>query len=131
MLQLMKDVPEHVIGVRAVGNVNKDEYERVLVPAFEKAAKEYGEINLLMLLETEVGNFTYGTWMEDAKQSLKHFSKWNKIAVVTDQKVIEKLSHLFSFVSPAEAKGFPVSDVELAKAWVAAPKEATEKKQTV
>ncbi len=66
--------------------------------------------------------------MQDAKVSLKHFAKWNKIAIVTDRKAIEKISNLFSFVSPAQAKGFPVSDVELAKAWVAAPKEVTGKK---
>jgi hypothetical protein len=131
MLQIMKDLPQHVVGVRAVGNVNRDDYEQTLVPAIEKVAKEYGEINFLMLLETDIGNFTYGAWMQDAKMSLKHFAKWNKIAIVTDQKVIEKISHFFSFVSPAQAKGFPVSDVELAKAWVAAPKEATEKSHHV
>lgn len=128
MLQLMKDLPQHVAGVRAVENVNKDDYEQILLPAIEKVVKEFGEINFLMLLETDISNFTYGAWMQDAKVSLKHFAKWNKIAIVTDQKVIEKISHLFSFVSPAEAKGFPVSDVELAKAWVSAPKEVTGKK---
>jgi len=127
MLQIMKDVPQHVVGVRAVGKVDKDDYEQTLVPAIEKAAKEYGEINFLMLLETDISNFTYGAWMQDAKLSLKHFGKWNKIAVVTDQKVIEKISYIFNYVSPAEAKGFPVSDVELAKIWVAAPKEVTAK----
>lgn len=124
----MKDLPQHVLGVRAVGTVTKDDYEQTLVPALEKAARENGEINLLMLFETEVGNFTYAAWMEDAKLSLKHFSKWNKIAIVTDQTVIEKASHFLSFVSPAEAKGFRVSDIEIAKAWVAAPKEATDNK---
>ncbi|MEJ7683081.1 MAG: STAS/SEC14 domain-containing protein [Segetibacter sp.] len=125
----MKDLPEHVVGVRAVGHVNKNDYEQTLVPAIEKMAREFGEINFLMLLETDISNFTYGAWMQDAKVSLKHFAKWNKIAIVTDQKVIEKISHLFSFVSPAQAKGFSVSDVELAKTWVAAPKEATGKRQ--
>ena len=127
MLQLIKDLPAHVAGVFATGDVNKDDYEQTLVPAIETVAKQFGEINFLMLLETDLTNFSYGAWMQDAKVSLKHFAKWNKIAIVTDHKVIEKLSHLFSFVSPAEAKGFPASDIELAKAWVAAPKEATGK----
>ena len=128
MLQIMEDLPAHVVGVRALGHVNKDDYEQTLVPAIEKVARDFGEINFLMLFETDVKNFTYGAWMQDAKMSLKHFAKWNKIAIVTDQKVIEKISHIFNFISPAEAKGFPVSDVELAKAWVAAPKEVTDKK---
>lgn len=128
MLQLMQGLPDHVVGVRALGNVNKDDYEQTLLPAIESVAKEFGEINVLMLLETDISNFTYGAWVQDAKVSLKHFAKWNKIAIVTDQKVIEKISNFFSFVSPAIAKGFPVADTELAKAWVTAPKEVTEKK---
>ncbi len=56
----MKDLPEHVAGVRAVGHVNKDDYKQTLVPAIKKAiekvVKEYGEINFLMLLETDISN---------------------------------------------------------------------------
>ncbi len=60
MLQLMKDLPQYVVGVRAVGNVNKDDYEQTLLPAIDKVAKEYNKINFLMLLETDISNFTYG-----------------------------------------------------------------------
>ena len=123
MLQILHDVPAHVVGVRAVGQVSKDDYEQTLLPAIEKVAKEYGEINFLMLFETDVQNFTYGAWMQDAKMSLQQFSKWNKIAIVSDQKVVEKFSYIFNYLSPAEAKGFPVSDIALAKTWVAAPKQ--------
>lgn len=131
MLQLMRDLPQHVVGVRAVGQVSKDDYDQTFVPAIEKAAKEFEEINLLMLFETNVTNFTYGAWMQDAKMSLKHFGKWGKVAIVTDQKFIEKIAPALSFLSPADVKGFPVSDVELAKAWVAAPKEVTGKRHNV
>ncbi|GEO10831.1 STAS/SEC14 domain-containing protein [Segetibacter aerophilus] len=124
MLQIMKDVPTGVVGVRALGKVTEEDYKTSIVPALEKASKEFGEINFLMVLETDLGNFTPGAWMQDAKASLKHFAKWNKIAIVSDQKIVEKLAHVFTYISPAEAKGFPVSDIELAKGWVAAPEEA-------
>lgn len=127
MLQLMKDVPAHVVGVRALGKVTEDDYKQALVPALENASKEFGEINLLMVFETDLGNFSWGAWVQDAKESLRHFAKWNKIAIVSDQKIIEKFAYVFNFLSPAHAKGFPVSDIELAKTWVAAPKETTPK----
>jgi hypothetical protein len=120
----MKDVPSNVVGVRAVGQVSKDDFEQTLIPAIDEVVRLYKEINFLMVLETDISNFTYGAWMQDAKMSLKHFGRWNKIAIVTDQKVIEKLAHIFNFISPAEAKGFPVSDVEIAKGWVATSNEA-------
>lgn len=33
--------------------------------------------------------FTAGAWWDDFKLALKYITKWNKIAIVTDQKVIE------------------------------------------
>ena len=125
MLQIMTDVPPHVVGVRAVGQVTKEDYEQVLVPALEKASKQFGELNFLMIFETDLSNFTYGAWMQDAKISFKHFTKWNKIAIAIDKKAIQKLSYVFNYLSPAESKGFSLEELEQAKAWVAAPKGAT------
>jgi hypothetical protein len=119
----MRDVPANVVGVRALGKVTEEDYKTALVPALEKAAKELGELNFLMIFETDLRNFSYGAWMEDAKMSLKHFGKWNRVAIVSDQKIVEKLAHLFNFISPAEAKGFPISDIELAKTWVVSNKD--------
>ncbi len=123
MLQLMTDAPPHTVGVRAVGKVDKEEYESILLPALEKAIKQYGELNFIMVLETDVGNFSAGAWLDDIKAGLKYFTKWNKIAIVIDQKPVQKITDFISALIPGEAKGFPVSDIELAKAWVAAPKE--------
>ena len=122
MLQIMKDVPAHVVGVKAMAKVTEDDYKQTLVPALENASKQFGVINLLMVFETDLGNFTWGAWAQDAKESLKHFGKWNKIAIVSDQKIVEKFAYVFNLVSPADAKGFEVSEIEVAKGWVAAPK---------
>lgn len=119
----MTDTPPHVTGVRAVGKVDKDEYESILLPALEKAIKQYGKLNYIMVLETSLANFSAGAMLEDIKAGLKHYTKWNKIAIVTDQKPIEIITDFVSILIPGEARGFPLSSVELAKAWVAAPKE--------
>ena len=130
MLQIMKDVPANVVGVRALGKVTEEDYKTSFVPAVEQASKA-GEINLLMIFETDLGNFTYGAWLQDAKISLKLFANWNRVAIVSDQKVVERIAPILNFISPAEAKGFPVSDIELAKIWVAASKENTAPEVTV
>ncbi len=119
MIQIMEDVPTNVVGLRALGKVTEEDYQQNVLPALEKASKEFGEINLLMVFETDLSNFTYGAWMQDAKASLKHFAKWNKIAIVSDQKIAEGAAPVFNFISPAEAKGFSLSDIEIAKVWVA------------
>lgn len=125
MLQIMTDVPENVVGIRAAGQVTQDDYREIFVPAVERASKEFGEINLLMVFETQLSNFTPGAWLQDAKMSLKQFGKWNKIAVVSDEKIVEKVAHVFSFISPAVSKGFTIAELDQAKMWVGSPKEAT------
>ncbi len=127
MLLLMTDVPAQVVGVRALGKVDKDEYERVLLPEFERVAKQFGEINFLFVLETNVSNITFGAWLDDIKAGLKHFTKWRRIAIVTDQTAIKKITGFVGAFIPGEAHGYPISDIELAKAWVASPKTATSK----
>lgn len=120
MLQIMEDMPANVVGVRALGKVTEEDYKQTLAPALKKVSEEFGEINFLMIFETDLKNFTYGAWMQDAKVSLKHFTKWNRIAIVSDQLVVENLSYVFNYISPAKSKGFPIADIGLAKSWISA-----------
>ncbi|MDF2432767.1 MAG: hypothetical protein JWP44_2398 [Mucilaginibacter sp.] len=127
MLRFIKDLPEHVVGIHAVGEVNKDDYEKVLVPKLDELVKRQGEINYLLILETEVQNFTAGAWWDDLKIGLKHFTKWNKIAVVTDQKGVEWFSDLFRFFIPGKSKGFPLAKLNEAIDWISAKDENDKK----
>jgi hypothetical protein len=47
------------------------------------------------------------------------------MAIVIDKKAIHKLSYIFSYLSPGEAKGFSFKEIEKAKKWVSTPKSAT------
>ena len=95
MLQFINDLPDHVVGIRATGEVNKNDYEKVLIPRMEELVRRQGEINYLLVLETEVQNFSASAWWEDFKLGLKNFTKWNKVAIVTNQKGVEWFSDAF------------------------------------
>ena len=129
MLRYIKDLPEHVIGIHAVGEVSKEDYEKVLIPRLDELVARQGEINYLLILETDIGNFTAGAWWDDFKLGLKHFKQWNKIAIVTDQKVVEWLSDVFTAFIPGKSKGFPMAQLDAAIKWVC-EKEPGEKTQT-
>jgi len=118
MLEVMNDMPPKTTGVRATGNVDADDMQKVLIPALQKQVDDHGKINYLLLLETPVSNFTIGAWLNDAKVGLKHFTKWNKIAIVTDQPSVEKFSDVFGYIVPGDSKGFKLSELEEAKQWV-------------
>lgn len=119
MLQFINDLPDNVVGIHAIGEVTKDDFERVLIPKLDDLVKRQGEIHYILVLETEVQNFTLGAWWDDLKVGLKHFTKWKKIAIVTDQKAVEWFtSNVFKFVAPGQSKGFPLGQLDEAVKWV-------------
>ncbi len=120
MLQFINDIPDHVVGIHAIGEVTKDDIDQVLIPRLDDLVKRQGEINYLLVLETEVQNFTAGAWLDDVKAGLKHFTKWKRVAVVTDQKSVEWFtSHVFRFLIPGTAKGFSLDKLDEAVKWIA------------
>jgi len=120
MLQLIEDLPAHVVGVRAVNAVTEEDYKQVLIPALEALDKSIGRINLIIVLETSVSNYTVGAWANDLKAGFKYFNKWHRIAIVSDQKMVRKFTDAFSFIAPGEYKGFSMAELSIAKQWVAA-----------
>jgi|SRR4051812_4026766 hypothetical protein len=119
MISVMRDIPDYIAGFTARGEVTKEDYEKVLIPRVEEVYKKHGHIHFLFELQTEVGNFTTAAWWKDLMVGLEHFSKWKKMAIVSDQKGVEKISTLISPVLPGETRGFSLQQIDLAKDWVA------------
>ncbi len=119
MLQLLEDLPETVVGVRAINAVTEEDYKLVMLPALEAVHKKYGKVSLLILLETSVANYTIGAWANDIKAGLKYFTKWHRIAIVTDQTAVKRITDAVGIFIPGECKGFSIADLALAKLWVA------------
>lgn len=118
MISLLNDLPDHVIGVEATDHVSKADYENVLLPAVDALAKRTGKIHFLYVVKTGLDHFSAGAMWDDLKVGLQHFSHWKRIAVVSDNKVIENMTNFFSFAMPAHVKGFSLDRLEEAKTWV-------------
>lgn len=118
MLTIIPNLPDHVFGVRAKNEVTKDDLKQILLPGLENLTERYDEIYYLLVLETEVQNFTAGAWIQDLIAGIKHLTQWKKMAIVTDQKAVENFTDLFTYVSPGEAKGYELSELPQAIAWV-------------
>jgi hypothetical protein len=118
MLQLINDLPDFVVGIKASGEVSKEDLETVLVPAIDRQVAQYDAIYYLLLLETDIKNWDFGAWISDAKIGLKYLTKWEKIAVVTEQESVQKFTDIFSKLAPGEARGYALNELETAKAWV-------------
>lgn len=118
MLTEITGLPDHVFGVRATGEVTSNDVKDVLLPGLKRTADRFNEIRYLLVLETDVKNFTAGAWIQDAKAGLQNFTKWKKIAVVSHEKTLEWFSDVFTAATPGSSKGFKPDEVEQAKAWL-------------
>ena len=117
-MEQIHDVAEHVFAILASGDVTKEDYERVLLPGLEAHSKKQDKINLMLMLDTDISNLSIGAWIQDMWAGIKHFTKWNRVAIVTDQKGVEKFTDMFSYVVPGEFKGFTMAEANKAKSWV-------------
>jgi hypothetical protein len=120
MLSKLENLPDHVVGIEATGEVTKQDFDKVLIPAIDELSNRTGTINYILVLNTAVKNFTAGAWWKDVVVGLKNFTNWNRIAIVTDEKGVEKFSDIFGYFVPGDSKGFKLSELEEAKKWVAA-----------
>lgn len=117
MIQLIKS-PENVAAFRALGEVTKKDYEEVVVPAVEALVNRTDQLNFLLQLDTDLGNYTMGAWFEDVMIGLKNLGKWHKAAIVTDSEKIINFTNAFSYIAPGEYKGFKKDELAVALLWV-------------
>ena len=58
---------------------------------------------------------------EDFKVGMEHFTRWERMAVVTDVDWIKHTMQFFSFMMPGEMRIFPaLQKLRRARAWIAA-----------
>ena len=120
MLQLINDLPPHVAGLHAFAEVTETEYEDALVPIIDKVLEENSKINFVLILETDIKNFTSGAWCGNIKIGFKYFFKWGRVALVTDQKSVMGYSDLFKYIIPGKFRYFPLDQLASAIRWVSA-----------
>ncbi len=121
MIEVMTDLPDRVLGLRARGEVTADDYRTVLVPAIEERLSKHRKVRLLYVIGDEFKGYTGGAAWEDAKVGMKHLTSFERVAVVTDVDWIEKMVRAFGFALPGEVRVFDGDDLEDARQWISEP----------
>ncbi len=119
MLKLINYLPPQVLGIHAYAQVTETEYENALIPLLDHQLKKSRKINLILILETDIKNFAAGLWCGSVKVGTKYFFRWNKIAIVTDQKGTYSFSDLFKYIIPGKFNHFSLSKMDQAMIWIA------------
>ena len=120
MINFINDLPEKVLGIEVTSDISKEEYDTKIVPRMNELATGQGEINYLIVLKADISAFDAGVWWDDFKMALNHFTKWNKVAIVTDHEMIKTVTHLLGFAFPGKHQTFKLSEYNEALNWVSA-----------
>lgn len=107
-----------MVGFRATGKITQEDFDKVVMPAVNDLVARTNELNYLMVIDTDLRNFTIGAWWKDALMGLKNITKWRRAAIVSGSEGIRQFTDIFSVVVPGEFKGFEPYDLESAIYWV-------------
>ncbi len=118
MISIISTAPQNVAAFRATGEVDKTDYDNVVIPAIDALVKKQGKINFLLVLDTGISDFSTAALMKDLEVGLKHFTKWHRMAIVSENKAVNTFTDLFSYIAPGEAKGYTHAQLEEATKWV-------------
>nr|WP_229707534.1 STAS/SEC14 domain-containing protein [Sphingobacterium alkalisoli] len=77
----------------------------------------HDKINYLLVLNTDVSNFTTGAWLQDAWLGIKDLAKWNRAAIVSDSDTIKNITKVFTKVMPGEFNVFEHARYNEAVQW--------------
>jgi hypothetical protein len=117
------EMPPGVLGFRISGEVSRDDYEQVLIPALREVIEGGGEIRCFCQVGPEFEGYEAGAMWEDLKTGFDygvgHHSSWKRLALVTDVEWIRHAAALFGWMAPGEMKTFALAEAEQARAWVA------------
>ena len=122
MIERLPDMPPGTVGFRAKGEIEREDYDEVLVPELHKALAGGGKLRTLYVIE-DLDEIEPGALWADSKLGfdlgVRHHDAWVRSAIVTDISWMARATKLFAWMIPGEARVFPLAELEQAKAWVA------------
>src|SRR6185312_15276084 len=105
MIVKIENTPDNMVGFQAINEVTKEDFKAQVIPHVEELVKRTGKLNYLMVINTDLSNFTAGAWLQDALLGLKNIGSWNRAAILSDSEGIKTFTNIFSIVVPGEFKG--------------------------
>ena len=118
MIERIDNLPDHVCGFIARDTITRQDYVSTVYPEVRRIATQSKKISYLLILQTSLKHYTFQAWIEDALLGLKYFTRWHKIAIVSQKKSIRNFTNFFGIFIPGKAKGFMSSELGEAKKWI-------------
>ncbi len=121
MLELLKDLPNGVVGVRATGVVTREDYAQVFEPLVAAADSADRRLRLLYQFAPGFERLSPGGGLADLRLGVRYWRVFERCAVVADETWIEQAVRIFGAMMPCEVRTFENADLSRAVAWLGEP----------
>lgn len=118
MIERIEDVPPGIDAVRAVGKISREDYEAVIVPLVEDAARDGRRLRCLCRIGPDFQGMTPGAVWEDVEIGLRALRSFDGCAVVSDIGWIREATRLAGFLMPCPVRVFSDRDRDKAVDWL-------------
>lgn len=118
MIELTPVSPEGILEIQMTGKLSSEDYEKTLAPAMDAALADHERLRLLVRIGPGFDGFTAGAAWSDARLGLRHWSGFERIAVVTDVDWIATMIKMFGFALPGPVQIFDEGEVDEARRWL-------------
>lgn len=118
MIEQIAALPPGILGFRAHGQVTAEDYKRVVVPDVEAAFALNRKLRLLYVTADDFLGFDPGAMWNDMKLGARHFSGWERVALVTDVPWLRAAATAMGFMVPADFRLFAGPDLAQARRWI-------------
>jgi hypothetical protein len=116
MIEIVEGLPKNVVGFAVSGRLTMDDCREVLVPAVERSLKRHEKIRLYYELNSR---FPGASW-DDLDLGLEHFSRCERVAIVTDIGWVRLTVKALRFLIPSEIRVFTTLEVDEGRDWIRA-----------
>ena len=116
MIEIIKGLPNNVVGIAVEGRVTKKDCNDVLMPAMEKSLKRHDKIRLYYELNSR---FPGAAW-DDLNVGIEHIAPCERVAIVTDVGWIRYTVKALRFLIPGEIQVFATVQASEGRAWITA-----------
>ena len=120
MIEILQGFPDNVVACAAKGHITKQDYEHVLIPDVDRALERNAKIRFYYELSRDFEGFDAGAAWEDAIVGIRHLTRWERVAVVTDVDWIRLATSAFRFLMPGQVRVFSSAESAEAKRWITA-----------
>jgi hypothetical protein len=117
MIEMIKELPDNVVGIVARGRVTNRECSDVLKTAMEGSLKRHDKVRLYY----EIGCRFPGAGWDDLNLGIDHLPQWERVAVVTDTGWVRHTVNALRFLIASDVRVFTSLQAAEGRAWIASP----------